>query len=339
MLAAYYEGQGRIAVRDANGRPPGPGEVTLDVAYVGICGTDLHILDGDMDARVTLPAILGHEMSGTVSDVGEGVTDFAPGDEVVVVPLDWCGSCPACLRGSRHICYRLNFIGIDSPGAMQGAWNVSQRTLVRVPPDLSLRDAALAEPTAVAVHDVRRSELRPGQKALVVGGGPIGLLIAAVAAAVGGDVLVSEPNEQRRQLIERVGLRTLDPGDDLAAVVDAWTEGAGVDVSFEVSGSPRGVEAAVTSLAARGRLTLVAIHSHPVSVDLFRFFWRELTLVGARVYESGDFEEALRLLSSGAIPTDALITDVVTLAEAPEAFERLRAGSAMKVLVDCGASK
>jgi len=338
MLAAYYEGQSHIAVRDADDRAPRPGEVQLKVAYVGICGTDLHILDGDMDARVTLPVILGHEMSGTVTAVGDGVTDWAPGDEVVVVPLDWCGTCPACVRGNSHICYRLNFIGIDSPGAMQSSWNVAQRTLIRVPANLGLKEAALAEPTAVAVHDVRRSELRPGEKVLIVGGGPIGLLIASVAAAVGGDVLVSEPNAQRRELIDRAGLRTFDPADQLAVVVDEWTRGAGVDVCFEVSGSAGGVEAAVMSLGARGRLALVAIHSRPTPVNLFQFFWRELTLIGARVYQSGDFEEALRLLSSGAIPTDALITDVVALADAPSAFERLRAGQAMKVLIDCGAS-
>ena len=138
MLAAYYEGQGRIAVRDTEDKKPGPGEVQLKIAYVGICGTDLHILDGDMDARVTLPAILGHEMSGTVSAVGDGVTRWSPGDEVVVVPLDWCGTCAACKRGFSHICYRLNFIGIDSPGALQSSWNVKERTLVRVPTDSEL---------------------------------------------------------------------------------------------------------------------------------------------------------------------------------------------------------
>lgn len=338
MRAAYYEGKGQIAVRDVEGGTLGADDVQVEVAYVGICGTDLHILDGDMDARVSLPAILGHEMSGTITAVGAEVTEWSPGDEVVVVPLDWCGDCPACLRGFSHICYRLNFIGIDSPGALQNSWIVPQRTLVRVPGDLGLKEAALAEPTAVAVHDVRRAELGAGERALIVGGGPIGLLIASVATALGGDVLVSEPNSQRRELIERTGVRTVEPTNDLSAVIDDWTQGAGVDVSFEVSGSPGGVEAAVSSLAARGRLALVAIHSRPVPVDLFKFFWRELTLVGARVYERADYEEALRLLSSGAIPTDALISDVVPLAEAPDAFARLRAGRAMKVLVDCRAT-
>lgn len=124
MLAAYYEGDHRIVVRDVDRKPPGHGEVQLQVAFTGICGTDLHIHDGDMDARVTRPAILGHEMSGTVVEVGDGVTEWSPGDSVVVVPLDWCGTCPACVSGNSHICHRLNFIGIDSPGALQNYWNV-----------------------------------------------------------------------------------------------------------------------------------------------------------------------------------------------------------------------
>ena len=337
MLAAYYEGDQRIVVRDVDRKPPGHGEVQLQVAFSGICGTDLHIHDGDMDARVPRPAILGHEMSGTVVAIGDGVTDWAPGDAVVVVPLDWCGTCPACVGGNSHICHRLNFIGIDSPGALQNYWNVAQRVLVRVPSGLGLREAALAEPTAVAVHDVRRSELRSGQKALVVGGGPIGLLIASVARALGGEVVVSEPSPERRRLISQLGIRAIDPADGLATVVDDWTQGAGVDVSFEVSGSSAGMEAAVMSLATRGRLALVAIHPRPVPVNLFQFFWRELTLVGARVYERADFEEALNLLNNGTVPTDVIISDVVPLSDASAAFALLHSGEAMKVLVDCDA--
>jgi 2-desacetyl-2-hydroxyethyl bacteriochlorophyllide A dehydrogenase len=233
----------------------------------------------------------------------------------------------------------LNFIGIDSPGALQNYWNVAQRALVRVPPGLGLREAALAEPTAVAVHDVRRAELHAGQRALVVGGGPIGLLIASVARALGADVVVSEPSSDRRELISQLAIRAVDPGEDLAAVVNEWTRGAGVDVSFEVSGSPAGMQAAVMSLATRGRLALVAIHSRPVAVNLFQFFWRELTLVGARVYERADFEEALNLLKNGAIPTDVIISDVVPLADASRAFALLHSGQAMKVLVDCSEVK
>src|SRR5437762_4202393 len=177
MRSALYTGEPTCAVGDRPARPPGPGEVRIQVAYTGICGTDLHIRHGAMDHRVTKPAVIGHEMAGRVAEVGTDVPDWAPGDAVTVMPLEWCGKCPACRAGNQHICHKLNFVGIDSPGSLQGSWTVPARLLVRLPPDLPLRHAALVEPTAVAVHDVRRSGLVSGEKALVVGGGPIGLLI------------------------------------------------------------------------------------------------------------------------------------------------------------------
>jgi (R,R)-butanediol dehydrogenase/meso-butanediol dehydrogenase/diacetyl reductase len=178
MLQARYRGAGIVGVSTAPSAEPGPGEVRIDVAYTGICGTDLHIFHGDMDSRVQVPAVLGHEMSGRVARLGDGVDGWAVGDPVTVMPLDWCGTCPACRAGNTHVCQRLTFIGIDSPGAMQQSWVVPERTLVRIPAGLDLRSAALIEPTAVAVHDVRRAEVNPGDQVLVVGGGPVGVLIA-----------------------------------------------------------------------------------------------------------------------------------------------------------------
>ena len=230
MLAACYEGDHRVSVRERERAAPGPGEVQLEVAYSGICGTDMHILHGEMDTRVSIPAILGHEMSGTVAALGDGVAGWASGDRVVVMPLDWCGSSAACRHGYSHICHRLNFLGIDSPGALQSFWNVPERVLVPVPAGLGTRQAALAEPTAVAVHDVRRAGLRPGERALVVGGGPIGVLIASVAVAAGAEVLVSETSPERRELVAGLGLRAADPvTEDLDAIVEAWTGGEGVE--------------------------------------------------------------------------------------------------------------
>jgi (R,R)-butanediol dehydrogenase/meso-butanediol dehydrogenase/diacetyl reductase len=336
MRAACYMGDRTLAVLAREVRPPGAGEVEIAVAYTGICGTDLHIFHGAMDARVTLPAVLGHEMSGTISALGSGVEGWAVGDPVTVMPLDWCGECPACLAGNTHICHNLDFLGIDSPGSMQGRWTVPARALVALPPHMSLQAAALAEPTAVAVHDVRRSGLQPGERALVVGGGPIGLLIALVARAGGADVLVLEPSAERRELAEAMGLRTFDPiAGDVAATVEGWTGGAGVPVGFEVSGAVAGLETAIRSMAVRGRLVVVAIHSSPPPVDLFRVFWRELTLIGARVYERADFEEAVRLLANGDVPAAPLITRVDPLTDVAAAFAALEAGHAMKLLIDC----
>jgi (R,R)-butanediol dehydrogenase / meso-butanediol dehydrogenase / diacetyl reductase len=338
MQAACYVGDRTLTVSDHVPRAPGRGEVAIDVAYTGICGTDLHILHGAMDARVTLPAVLGHEMSGTIAAVGDRVEGHSVGDRVTVMPLSSCGHCPACLAGYRHICHNLEFLGIDSPGSMQASWTVSQDVLVSLPATLSLQAGALAEPTAVAVHDVRRAELREGERALVIGGGPIGILIACVARARGADVLVLEPGKPRRELAESLGLRALDPAaGEVEAVLADWTGEAGVDVAFEVSGAVAGIETAIQSLAVRGRIAMVAIHATPPPVNLFRVFWRELTLIGARVYERPDFEEAVRLLESGAIPAAALITRIDPLGEVTAAFAELESGRAMKMLIDCQA--
>src|SRR5262245_13978263 len=211
MLTAAYVGDRTMDVGEAAPLPPGPGQVQAEVAYVGICGTDLHILHGAMDARVTLPAIIGHEMSGRVAAVGDGVSDWSVGDAVTVMPLDWDGTCPACLAGNEHICQHLDFVGIDSPGALQGRWNVRADLLVRLPADLALDRAALVEPVAVAVHDVRRSELAAGDHAVVLGGGPIGALIAVVAQHTGATVVLSEPDPGRRATLAKLGIETIDP--------------------------------------------------------------------------------------------------------------------------------
>src|SRR5688572_3453079 len=155
-----------------------------------------------MGGRVTRPAVLGHEMAGRVAGLGEAVAGWTVGDRVTVMPLAWCGTCPACRAGHTHICHRLNFIGIDAPGAMQTSWTVPAHLLVRLPDTLSLRDGALVEPTAVAVHDVRRSRLRAGERAVVVGAGPVGLLISCVARHTGAEVLVVEPAPGRRAVAE-----------------------------------------------------------------------------------------------------------------------------------------
>jgi (R,R)-butanediol dehydrogenase / meso-butanediol dehydrogenase / diacetyl reductase len=337
MRAALYVGNEAFHVEERRPREPGPGEVRLDVAYVGICGTDLHIKHGAMDARVDIPAVIGHEMSGTVAGVGEGVVQYGPGDPVTVMPLDWCGRCAACRAGHEHVCQNLVFVGIDSPGAMQQSWTIPEHLLVRLPPELDLEHGALSEPAAVAVHDVRRGAVRSGERVLVVGAGPIGSLIACVATAEGADVLVSEPNEYRRSVAQRLGVRTFDPSDgDLDAEVQSWTGGAGADAAFEVSGSPAGLRAATHCLRVRGRLVLVAIHNQPVPVDLFRVFWRELELIGARVYERCDFERAVQMLAAGDIPAERLVSAVEPLERTAEAFSALESGAGvMKVLIDC----
>jgi (R,R)-butanediol dehydrogenase/meso-butanediol dehydrogenase/diacetyl reductase len=336
MRSATYRGDRTVAVEDRDPVPPGDGEVRIDVAYTGICGTDLHILHGAMDHRVSVPAVIGHEMSGRIAGLGAGVTGWSIGSAVTVMPLRWCGKCPACLAGMSHICHDLNFVGIDSPGSMQNSWTVPADLLVRLPETLTLRHAALVEPTAVAVHDVHRARLGGGERAVVVGGGPIGLLTSCVARAAGADVRIVEIDPDRRAVAAEIGLDAWDPAAvDVPTAVQEWTSGAGADVAFEVSGSAGGLTTATEVLAVRGRLVLVAIHPQPREVNLFQFFWRELTLVGARVYQRDDFRRAVDLLDTGDIPADALISQVVPIDDVPAAFAALDRGGVVKVLVDC----
>ena len=335
MRTAAYSGNKTITITDAQAAAPAPDEVQIKVAYTGLCGTDLHILHGNMDARVVMPLVFGHEMSGTIAAVGANVKDWSIGSAVTVMPLDWDGTCPACRAGNQHICQNLNFIGIDSPGSLQGLWNVPADVLVHLPKDLRLDHAALVEPVAVAVHDVRRAHVQPGEKAVVLGGGPIGVLIAAVAREFGAEVVVVELNPGRRKAVGELGFITLDPREtDQAEWVDKWTDGAGADVVFEVSGAAAAVLSATDLAKVRGTMVVVAVHPTPREIDLQRLFWRELTMLGARVYQRTDFEKAVELLQHGKIPAELLITKIVPLSQTQSAFADLESGRAMKILVD-----
>lgn len=332
---ASYIGHGTIETTEAPITSPGPGTVQIRVAYCGICGTDLHILHGHMDGRVDAPQPIGHEMSGTVEAVGAGVESVAPGSPVTVMPLDWCGECPACMSGTSHICHDLDFVGIETTGAMQQLWTVPESIVVPLPEGVPLTHAALVEPLAVAAHDVRRSRLVAGETALVIGGGPIGQLIALVAARAGARVVLAEPDADRRAFAQRQGATVVDPlNEDLGSVVRELTDGAGADVVFEVAGLPATALDATNHARTRGRLVMVAIHPKPVPIDLHRVFWRELELLGARVYEREDFDRAIELIASGTLPCDEIISDVVPLARTADAFDRLADARALKVLVD-----
>ncbi len=336
LQAAYYEGNETFRVSEGHIVPPGPGEARLAVRYCGICGTDVHICHGKMDRRVHIPQVIGHEASGVVAEVGSGVENVRPGDRVAVRPLQ-PGEPDPVDAGYRHIGQNLKFIGIDTPGALQGSWTVPAHTLHLLPEAVSDRHGALVEPLAVACHDVRMANLRAGENAVVIGGGPIGLLIGLVARQKSGRVLISEPNAARRALAEELGLAAVNPlEEDLVEVVGRFTEQAFADVVFEVSGTQAGVEAMTKLPRVRGRIVMVAIHAQPQPVELFRFFWRELQMIGVRVYEPADFDEAIALAAAGQLPLDRLITEVAPLARIQDIFRKIdRNPEGMKYLLEC----
>ncbi len=338
ITAAYYRGDKNFSVEQTASVAPGPKEVSIRIAFCGICGTDMHVYHGNMDARVGFDRIIGHEMSGVVETVGKDVSGIEAGKKVVVRPLDHCGDCPACNAGHTHICHKLKFLGLDTNGAMQEIWTVPAHTVHILPDDMALEHAALIEPVAVACHDVRLSGLRPGEIVVVIGGGPIGVLVAMVARDAGGNVVISEVNPNRLAIATKLGFATVNPLEsDLAAEINARTGGKGADVVFEVSGTQPGVDAMTAVAATRARIVMVAIHAQKPQIDLFQFFWRELQLFGARVYESEDYEKAISLVANGAIDADTVITDVSPLSEIQAAFEALdRSPTALKSLIKVG---
>ncbi len=337
MKSAVYQGDQTIALGTSLPVAPGPGEVRLEVAYCGVCGTDMHIYHGHMDQRVDRPLVIGHEVSAVVVEVGEGVDSVAIGEPVAVRPLHF-GAATEFDRGHAHVGKNLKFIGIDSPGGMQGSWTVPAYTLHKLPAGMSLQHGAMIEPTAVAVHDVRLGRVAAGEICVVIGGGPIGLLIALVARHKGARVILTEINPSRLALARSLGIEVVNPVEnDVVGTVETLTGGAMADCVFEVSGSAPGVELMTKLPAARGRIVMVAIHPQPRPVDLFKFFWSEVTLIGARLYEAHDFDEAIALVAAGDVPVEPLITAVAPIEDVQATFEKIdRTPDGVKFLIQCG---
>lgn len=337
MKAAFYERNKTVRLGSVEPEPPAAGEIQIEVHSCGICGTDVGIYQGKMDWRVASSQIMGHEMSGLIVAVGEGGDHLHPGQAVTVMPLDPCGQCINCQRGLSHICDRLNFLGIDSPGAFQQVWTVPAHTVCPLPETLPLELGALIEPLAVACHDVRLAELAPGTSTAIIGGGPIGALIGLVARQRGARVTFAELNPARIERLRQLGFEALDPREtDLPTLFKERTQGAGAEVVFEVSGHPDGAQLATELPRARGLIVVVGIFAKPIEFALFPFFWKELRMRGARVYEREDFEEAIRLASENSLPLADLITTRQPLNGLRAGLEQMVAGGdTMKILINC----
>jgi threonine dehydrogenase-like Zn-dependent dehydrogenase len=335
MRASHYLGDRTFRTEPAAMPIPAPGEALLRVRRVGICGSDLHIFQGHLDHRVPKRGIIGHEVFAEVLAAPDG-SGFAEGDRVVVEPVLYCGACRACRMGASYLCHHLKVLGVDAPGGMRDHWAVPADRLLKVPDSLSDDDAAMIEPLAVAAHDVARAKVKAGDRVVVFGGGPIGCLIALVCRHQGAQLKVAEINPYRIDMLNRLGLETIGPGqEDLLRIVQDWTGGEGADASFEVSGSPDAVRLATEVVRVWGTVNVIAIHADPVPVRLYSVFARELTILGSRLYTRAAWEEAIRLASSGAVTVGPLVTRRIAIEELQGGMEEaLGGGPVMKVLID-----
>jgi len=337
MKAVFYKEKGKLEVGEGVAIKPGKDEVRLEVAYCGVCGTDVHIFHGAMDHRINMPQTIGHEASAIVAEIGDGVNNVQVGDRVVVRPLDFGTPLPFD-KGHAHVGKNLKVIGVDRPGAFQNNWTVPAHTLHKLPDHLSLEHGAFIEPLSVASHDVKIGRVVEGENCLVIGGGPIGTLIAYVLREKKANVIISEVNETRLVMLNDLGFVTINPiKEDLVSRISELTDEKMIDCAFEVSGSAPAVEVMTQVVNVRARIVMVAIHSgDPKPVDLFKFFWSEIELLGARLYEEEDYEEAIAIAASGNIPFEKLITKVDTLDNIQSIFETIDNNPAgMKYLIDC----
>ena len=321
----------RFAVELRELARPGPGQIAVEVDLVGLCGTDLHIVEGS-HPRAQLPLVLGHEL------VGRAVGGALDGRLVVVDPLIACGTCAPCTIGQAHVCTRLRLVGIDRDGGLGGWVVVDPDRLHPVPSGLDPQVAVLAEPLAVAVHAVGRTGVGPSDRVVVMGAGPIGLLIALVARSRGAAlVAIGEPSPARRTFASGLGLELLDiedPVGDLEARTDGWL----ADVAFDAAAVPAVAAILPRLVRPSARIGLVGTYGHPVELDLQAVLFRELTLFGNRVYRPADIEAALMLLAAAPDVFSPLISEVVALGDAPQAIELLRAGQGVKYVVAVGSS-
>jgi len=346
MRAAQFHGTEDLRVEEVAEPTPGPGQVKLRNAFAGICGSDLHVYYAPEAAGLdvtkphpvtgaTLPQILGHEFSGTVVELGEGVTDVEVGDRVAVWPVYFCGTCAACREGRYNACRLIGFHGLSSHGGGMAAFTTVDASMVhRLPESVDLRLGALVEPMAVAWHAVERSGVQAGQTALVAGAGPIGIGVWFALRAHGvTDVLVSEPSAPRRATIEALGARTVDPvNEDLAAAVAELTGGDGVHAAFDAAGAGPALTSAVPALRPGGRLVVVAIHERPTELFPTALVMSETEIAGALAYLPEDFDAVIAAMADGAYDTTGWVEEI-DLDGVVDAIGALRAGKGAKFLV------
>ncbi len=343
MHAAYYQEKQTIRMGRCHPVAPNPNEVQIQVAYGGICGTDLHIFHGNMSDRVDVPQVMGHEISGIVTAIGDNVTLISIGDRVAVMPLQ-SSDCPDDQQTSDfwYVCDGLKVLGLDTNGGFQSYWTIPANTLHKLPDQVSLMHGALMEPLAVACHAVRRALISQTELVVILGGGPIGTLTALVARHAGANVIVSEINPYRIDCLQnKLGFTVVNPRDtDLKSYVMDASNGTGCDAVFEVTGNATAAEIMTELPRIHGRIIITGIFAEPPRVDLFKIFWREINVIPTRLYNSDDFAQAVKLVASEAIDLDPIITHVRPLDELQVSLEEISSGAnALKILLDVKGSQ
>ncbi|KAJ5952655.1 uncharacterized protein N7479_011068 [Penicillium vulpinum] len=343
MRAVRFHGRGDIRIDEIEEPVCGDGQVKASLsittrnfcnirpAFVGICGTDIHeYITGPILVPVTphpltgdkLPITLGHEFSGTVEEVGPGVTEFKVGDRVAVKPNLFDATCSSCLIGRFPSCEKVGFIGFSSQaGGLSDHIVVDTKHAIPLPDSIPLDIGALVEPLAVAWHAVSRSPLQANDTVLVVGAGPIGLAIIQVLKAKGiTSIIAVEVSKRRREFALALGaLKVLNPIDvDAVAQIRALTANVGAAVAFECSGVQAGIDTAMTGLRVRGTMVIVSLWEQKPIFDTSGIVLQEKHVIGAAIYDDGDFEAVIDAIASGNIQPRQMVTSKIRMEDVEE---------------------
>lgn len=326
-----------VEVRDVEVPELGGDGVLLKVKAAAICGSDLGIYDyTPAYSQMKLPVILGHEFAGSISEVGTRVEGFKEGDRVLSRSVLSCGECGFCRDGMDNLCEFSRVLGIHSDGGFAEYVAVPKHLLHGIPEGMSYEEAALVEPLSNALHFVRDlTPVEPGDLAVVLGIGPIGLFSAQLFRLAGAEVLITgvTVDAERFRIAERLGLDSMnvDEEDPVERVLKE-TNGRGADVAFVAVGAPSAMVQAVRLARKRGRVTVVGIFPEDVALPMTSIVRREITVSGAYDARRSNFPEAINLISNGAINAREMITHRFPLEKAREAFEVARSKAGGKVL-------
>lgn len=339
MHAALITGALAVELREFPDPVAADGGVVVDIAYCGVCGTDVHAY---VSGRAYTPAICGHEWTGTISAIGRSVAHLREGDRVVVGVPAACGSCSACLAGRvDHCTVGAAFVhGRDPDAPPHGGFApriaVSVDRVIVAHPGLDDETLAQVEPVTVSLHAVNRSSLRSGDTAVVLGAGPVGLTTMQCAAAAGaGQVLVIEPNGPRRAMAEVLGATAVASVEGGADLVTECTGGAGADVVYDCVGGGDALGTAVDLARRGGSVCMIGFKDATAAIEPAAWLRKEITVTAALGYLHHEFGAAMDLLADGLIRVDTLHTATTSIPGLAATLEDLASGrsSQMKVLV------
>jgi 6-hydroxycyclohex-1-ene-1-carbonyl-CoA dehydrogenase len=339
VKAAVFLGPGqRLFVRDVETPRPGPGEVRVRVAACGVCHTDLHYVDHGTPTFKQPPLILGHEVSGTVEEVGPGVDRLAVGDRVLIPAVLPCGECALCRTGRENVCEKSVMLGNHVDGGYAESIVVAARHPFELPPEIPLQEGAvIADALTTPYHAVvNRARVKPGDWVLVVGCGGIGLNVIQIAAAVGGRVVAVDVSPAKLEWARKMGAEAAIDASAEGVRVDREVRaitGGGADVALEAVGHAKTQEQALASLRTGGRLVMVGYSPEPLPLNAGRVMFREMEIVGSLGCRPVDYPRVIDLVRRGRIRLTELVTHHFPLDDINDAFDTLRAGEALRAVV------